>query len=100
MQPIFAIPPLTEEGVQKLVGQRCKVPVLSNPRKNWWVEIKEVRWTPAAKVICRVVADHHRFGRERWVILGDCRWRNHIDDPLLQAVAKARGERKLCMLGS
>ena len=93
MQPTFAIPPLTEEGVQKLVGQRCTVPVMSNKAKKWWVTIKAVQISPSGQVYCRVVADHHKFGRERWVFLAECRWRNHIDDPLLQAISKARGER-------
>jgi hypothetical protein len=96
MQPAFAIPPLTEQDAQRLVGQRCSVPtvVATVPPQRWWVTITAVRWITETLTLCNVTADHHRFGRERWVFLKDCRWRNHIDDPLLQAIVKARGEAK------
>lgn len=95
MQPAIAIPPYTEEGVQKLKGSRVRVPVLANPDKGWWVEITEVRFVNPRAVAVKVHGSLAKFGNPRWVSLGDCRWRNHIDDPLLQQIAKARGERKV-----
>ena len=42
-----------------------------------------------------VAADHHKFGKPRWVQLNQCRWRGHIDDPFVASIVKARGERSL-----
>lgn len=91
-QPYHAIPPLTEEGVQKLVGKKCAVQRLSNKSKLWWVSITAVRFFDAKEAVL-TIAGHRSFGRSRQVRLSKVRWRNHIDDTLVLAIVKARGER-------
>jgi hypothetical protein len=93
MQPAASIPPLTKEGVQKLVGSRCSVPMMSNPKKRWWVEIKEVKFINQNSAAVSVCANHLKFGNTRWIELRECRWRNHVEDPLVLQIAKARAER-------
>lgn len=95
-QPAIAIPPYRQELIGNLVGARCQVPQLSNPKKFWWVTITEVKFVNDHQVVCCIEADHHKFGHERWVALKDCRWQNHIDDPFVASIVKARGERSLC----
>jgi hypothetical protein len=90
MQPAIAIPPYDEEKVKRLVGLRCAVPVLSNPAKRWWVTIKSVHFIHQRCVLCKVAADHPRFGKERWVALDECQWRGQKTEPLFVAIFKAR----------
>lgn len=93
MQPHFSIPPLTEEGVQKLVGCRCCVPVMSNYNKRWWVTIKSIRYVNEREAVVRIEG-HRRFGNNKDVALSMLRFKGHIEDPLVQQIAKARWERK------
>lgn len=57
MQPIHAIPPLTEEGVQKLVGMQCLAPRIPNKfyqRKRARSLIKDITLVNAKKCYLRV----------------------------------------------
>lgn len=93
MQPHFSIPPLTEEGVQKLVGQRCAVQQKNNSAKVWWVTIVSATFINGRDAIVEV-SGHRKFGSRRAVALSYVCWPNHIHDPFIASIAKARGERR------
>jgi hypothetical protein len=90
MQLIAAIEPYDPELVKSLVGSRCAVSRLTNKTKVWWVTIQEVKFCTERSVAVKV-AGHSQFGHARWVSIGDCRWKNHIDDYLLQQAARVKG---------
>jgi hypothetical protein len=82
MQTPFSIPPLTEEGVQHLVGLRASFKRASNPERVWWGEIVEVRYINPQSAAVKIEG-HSKSGKDKWHSLADIRFTNHCDEPLL-----------------
>ncbi len=91
MQPAYAIPPLTEAGVQKLIGVRCSFARKTNKAKVWWGKIEKVQFVNSTS--CAVwIGAHGSAGHCRWHDLAHVRFTNHVDDPLKIAIHRAQLE--------
>ncbi len=99
MQPAFSIPPLTEEGVKKLVG-RIVIAPLFNPERQ-----PDNQSTAKGKIV-EVEFESVRSCRLkiRWITvipgsiayrkLDQVRFTNHCDDPVKIAIHRAQWEGK------
>jgi len=90
MQPAYAIPPYTPN-VEKLVGMRCAVPRQSNPNHVWWGTILECRFISPNTALVKV-SGNMNSGKDKWHELKFCRFRKHVDDPLLIAMKRAQAK--------
>lgn len=83
MIPPGAIPPLTDEGLQTLVGMKCMAPHLRALLKYWRVEIRGIRYVTEHDAIVRVHGGHS-FGKPRDVALSLIRWGGkQVTEPLI-----------------
>jgi len=90
MQPGIAIPPYDREAVSHLVGLTCRVPLQSGRNgKGWWVDILEVLFVSPNQVAIRCKGCR-ASGKAKWYNLADVRWKAQMDDPLAQALHRAR----------
>lgn len=90
-RPPGAIPPLTEAGVQTLIGKKLRVRVwMGSPNNCWWLKLKRVMWLRADDVVFEV---EHRFKNRTRVALSECVFDE--EDPLVASVRRQRFLAKL-----
>ena len=72
-RPSEAMPPLTEAGLQLLVGKKCAVRRKGNPDRRWWVTIQAVRYVNKSDAIV-TIGGGTMFGFNRDVALSEIMW--------------------------
>lgn len=90
MQPWPAIPPFDPEELKLLIGLNVRVPVATNPKKNWWVEIQDVRYVNPNAALALCAGRGGFFGKPKWFSVEAIKFRGHIECPAAQAILKAR----------
>ncbi len=94
MQPAYAIPPLTEEGVKKLIGLWAGFPVLNKRSTTrgsyWWGNITHVRFVNEQEAMVWIITSHKRSGNSRWTRLSEVKFSGHIYEPLKISIHRAQ----------
>lgn len=97
-RPPGAIPPLTKEGLQTLVGKCVRVPVnKGSPGNCWWLMITEIEFIAAGSDDV-VLALEARFKNRHRVLLSECVFDE--EDPLVASIRRERFLAKLKTQGT
>lgn len=97
-RPPGAIPPLTKEGLQTLVGRSVRVPVKKgSPVNCWWLKITGIEFI-AAHSDDVVLAVEHRFKNRPRILLSECVFDE--EDPLVASIRRERFHAKLKAQGT
>lgn len=92
-RPPGAIPPLTEAGLETLIGRHFRVPVRQgSPSNFWWLKVTGIKFLPV-KGEDALLKIETRFKNRPHVLLSECVFDE--EDPLVQSIRRERFLAKL-----